>query len=146
MNTTKFIKKDQALKERKFILFDANGKTLGRFASEITKVLRGKHKPTFTPNVDTGDGVIIINAEKIKVTGTKEARKVYRHYTGWIGGLREVPYREMLRRNPENILYRAIKGMMPTQSKLGRQQLKKLRIFKGPNHNLQAQQPIEIQN
>lgn len=146
MYNTKFIKKDQAIKERKFLLLDATGKTLGRFASEVCKILRGKHKPTFTPNVDTGDGVIIINAEKIRVTGTKEARKVYRHYTGWIGGLREVPYREMIKKNPENVLYRAIRGMMPTKSKLGRQQMKKLRIFKGPNHNMQAQQPIEIKN
>ncbi len=144
MYNTKFVKKDQAIKDRKYFLFDATGKTLGRFASEVTKILRGKHKPTYTPNVDTGDGVIIINAEKIKVTGTKEARKVYKHYTGWIGGLREVPYREMLKRNPENVLYRAIRGMMPTKSKLGRQQMKKLRIFKGPNHNMQAQQPMEI--
>lgn len=144
MYNTKFIKKNEALKNRKYFLFDATGKTLGRFASEICKILRGKHKPTYTPNVDTGDGVIIVNAEKIKVTGSKEARKVYKHFTGYIGGLREIPYREMIKKNPENVLYRAIKGMMQTNSKLGRQQLKKLRIFKGPEHNMQAQQPIEI--
>lgn len=144
MYNTKFIKKSEALKDRKYFLFDATGKTLGRFASEICKILRGKHKPTYTPNVDTGDGVIIVNAEKIKVTGSKEARKVYKHFTGYIGGLREIPYREMIKKDPENVLYRAIKGMMQTNSKLGRQQLKKLRIFKGPNHNMQAQQPIEV--
>jgi large subunit ribosomal protein L13 len=144
MNKTKFIKKDQAIKERKYFLLDATGKTLGRFASEISKILRGKHKPTYTPNIDTGDGVIVINAQNIKITGTKEARKVYRHYTGWIGGLKEIPYREMLKRNPEEILFRAIKGMMPTKSKLARQQLKKLRIFKGPDHNMQAQKPVVI--
>lgn len=144
MNFTKFLHKDQALRDRKYFLFDATGKTLGRFASEMAKILRGKHKPTYTPNVDTGDGVIIVNAEKIKVTGAKAARKVYRHYTGWIGGLREIPYRDMLKRKPENVLYRAIRGMMPTKSKLGRQQMKKLRIFKGPNHNMRAQQPIEL--
>jgi len=144
MYKTNFIKKQQAIKDRKYFLFDATGKTLGRFASEISKILRGKHKPTYTPNVDTGDGVIIINAEKIKVTGFKSVRKIYRHYTGWIGGLKETTYKEMLRRKPENILYRAVKGMMPTKSKLGRQQMKKLRIFKGPNHNMQAQKPTEI--
>jgi large subunit ribosomal protein L13 len=142
MYKTKFIKKDQALKERNYYIFDASGKTLGRFASQIAKVLMGKHKPTYTPNVDTGDGVIVINAEKIKVTGSKEARKVYRHYTGWIGGLRETPYREMIKKNPEGLIFNTIKGMMPTKSKLGRQQLKKLRVFKGSEHNMQAQKPI----
>jgi len=144
MNKTKFISKEKARKERKFYLFDATGKTLGRLSTEISKILRGKHKPTYTPNVDTGDSVIVVNAEKIKVTGTKEARKVYRHYTGWIGGMRETPYREMLQKKPEHIIMRAVKGMMPVKSKLGRQQLKKLRVFKGSEHNMEAQQPIEI--
>lgn len=144
MYKTKFIKKEETIKDRKYFLFDATGKVLGRFACEISKILRGKHKPTYTPNVDTGDGVIVINAEKIRVTGTKEARKVYRHYTGWIGGLREIPYRDMLRKKPEEIIFRAVKGMMPKKSKLACQQIKKLRIFKGPNHNMQAQKPIEI--
>jgi len=144
MNKTKFIKKEEARKERKFYLFDATGKTLGRFASEISKILRGKHKPTYTPNVDTGDAVIVVNAEKIKVTGTKEARKVYRHYTGWIGGMRETPYRVMLEKKPESIIMKAVKGMMPVKSKLGRQQLKKLRVFKGAQHNMEAQKPIEV--
>jgi len=144
MYKTKFIKKDQALIDRKYYIFDASGKTLGRFASQITKVLIGKHKPSYTPNVDTGDGVIVINAEKIKVTGSKEARKVYKHYTGWIGGLKETSYRDMLKKNPEGLIFTTVKGMMPTKSKLGRQQLKKLRVFKGPDHNLQAQKPIAI--
>lgn len=143
-NTTKFVKKEEALKNRRYFLFDATGKTLGRFASEVSKILRGKHKPTFTPNVDTGDGVIIINAEKIKVTGFKEARKVYRHHTGWVGGMKETSYREMKSKKPEFILFHAIKGMMPSQSKLAKQQLKKLRIFNGPDHNMQAQQPVEV--
>lgn len=141
--TSTFLAKKEESKQN-WLLFDATGKTLGRFASEIAKVLRGKHKPTFTPNVDTGDGVIIVNAEKIHVTGAKEAQKVYRYYTGHIGGLREIPYRVMQERKPDMILRRAIKGMMP-KSRLGKQQLRKLRIFKGENHMLQAQQPVVVE-
>lgn len=143
-NKTKFVTKEEALKNRKCYLFDASGKTLGRFASEISKILRGKHKPDYTPNVDTGDVVIIINAEKIKVTGSKEARKVYRRHTGFIGGLRETPYRVMLKKKPEYIIFHAVKGMMQTKSKLARQQLKKLHIFIGSEHNMQAQQPMVV--
>lgn len=127
-----------------WFLLDAEGKTLGRLATEVANILRGKHKPTFTPNVDTGDGVVIINAEKIAVTGAKEANKVYRHYTGHIGGLREVPYRMMKERKPTRILEHAVKGMMP-KTKLGRAQIKKLRIFAGTKHNLLAQQPIAVE-
>ena len=135
--------KEQALAERKWLLFDAKGKTLGRFATEMAKVLRGKHKPNFTPHVDCGDGVIIINAEKITVTGNKEGQKIYRYHTGAMSGLREVPYRTMMARKPEEILRRAIEGMIPN-SRLGKQQVKKLRIFAGENHDLQAQQPIAV--
>lgn len=124
-----------------WILIDATGKTLGRLATEIANVLRGKHKPTFTPNMDTGDGVIVINAEKIHVTGSKAAQKVYRRYTGYMSGLRETPYRTMLERKPEYILEHAVKGMMP-KTRLGRSQLKRLRIFAGQEHNMTAQQPI----
>jgi len=126
-----------------WFVLDATGKTLGRFASEIAKILRGKHKPTFTPHVDSGDGVIIINADKIKVTGSKESRKVYRHYTGYISGLREVPYRVMMERNPEAIIERAVNGMLP-RTKLGRVQRKRLRVFVGTEHNMTAQQPIHV--
>lgn len=143
-NTTKFIKKDQAAKERQCYLLDASGKVLGRLATEISNILRGKHKPTYTPNVDTGDAVIVINADKVKVTGSKAARKVYTRYTGWIGGLRQVPYREMLKRNPERIIEHAVKGMMPVKSKLARQQLKKLKVFRDEKHNMQAQKPITV--
>ena len=115
---TSILTKAQALSSRKWFLFDAEGKTLGRFASEIAKVLRGKHRPDFTPNVDCGDGVVIINAEKIAVTGMKEARKVYKHYTGHVGGQRETPYRTMIARKPTYILEKAIKGMMP-KTRLG---------------------------
>lgn len=126
----------------KWFVLDATGKTLGRFAAEITKILRGKHKPTFTTFADAGDGVIVINADKIHVTGAKEAHKTYHYYTGGIGGLREVPYRTMKARKPEYIIEHAVKGMMP-HSRLARAQMKKLRVFAGAEHNLAAQQPIQ---
>ncbi|MBS0625849.1 MAG: 50S ribosomal protein L13 [Verrucomicrobia bacterium] len=132
--------KQQATNSRKWLQLDATGKTLGRFAAEVAKILRGKHRPDFTPHVDCGDGVVIINADKIQVTGMKEARKIYRSYTGYIGGLRETPYRTMMARKPEYILMHAIKGMMP-KTRLGGQQLKKLRIHAGEQHSLRAQQP-----
>lgn len=140
---TPFLTKKEAEKTRKWYLFDASGKTLGRFAAEVAKILRGKHRPEFTPNVDCGDGVVIINAEKIAVTGMKRARKIYRSYTGFIGGLREVPYDTMIARKPEYVLMHAIKGMMP-KSRLGGQQVKKLRVFKGAEHDMNAQQPIPV--
>lgn len=130
--------------DQKWFILDAGGKTLGRFATEVAKILRGKHKPTFTPHVDTGDGVIIINAEKIQVTGSKEAQKIYRYYTGHIGGLREIDYRTMKARKPEYILRHAISGMMP-KSRLGKQQLRKLRIFAGKKHPLAAQKPLKVE-
>src|SRR5262245_41420417 len=124
-------------------LLDATGKTLGRLASEIAKILRGKHKPSYTPNIDTGDGVVVVNAEKIVVTGNKEAEKLYRYYTGSMSGLREIPYRDMKARKPQYIIESAVEGMMP-KSRLGRQQAKKLRVFAGPDHDLEAQQPIKV--
>ena len=140
---TTLLTKKEALESQKWFLFDATGKTLGRFAAVIAKILRGKHRPDFTPSVDCGDGVVIVNAEKITVTGMKRARKIYRHYTGYIGGMRETPFEVMLARKPERILMHAILGMMP-KTRLGDQQAKKLRIFKGPQHDLQAQQPIPV--
>ena len=142
-NQTKFISKEEALKNRKYYILDASEKILGRFACEVAKILRGKHKTDFTPNTDTGDAVIIINAEKIQVTGMKAARKVYREYTGWIGGLKEISYRDMLEKKPENIILRAVKKMMP-KTKLARHQIKKLKIFVGEKHNLEAQKPIPV--
>lgn len=123
-----------------WLILDATGKTLGRFASEVAKILRGKHKPTYTSHIDGGDGVIVINASKIKVTGAKEAQKQYRYYTGHIGGLREIPYRVMQQRKPTYIIERAVTGMMP-KSRLGRQQLRKLRIYAGADHTQAAQKP-----
>lgn len=140
--TTTLVRKEDVKKQ--WFILDASGKTLGRFCSEVAKILRGKHKVTFTPNVDMGDGVIIVNAEKIQVTGAKEAQKIYRYYTGHIGGQREITYRSMLDRKPEYILMHAIKGMMP-KTRLGKQQLRKLRIFKGDKHSYQAQQPLKVE-
>lgn len=138
---TTVLTKEQARNKNWFIL-DASGKTLGRFASEVAKILRGKHKPDFTPNVDCGDGVIIVNAEKIAVTGSKEAQKVYRHYTGYIGGMKEVPFKDMKAKHPTRILIHAIKGMLP-KTKLGKAQIKKLRVFAGAEHDMAAQKPIQ---
>jgi large subunit ribosomal protein L13 len=134
-----FLKKEEV--ERNWFVLDAEGKTLGRFASEIAKVLRGKHKPIFTPSTDGGDGVIVINADKIVVTGAKEAQKIYVYHTGHVGGQREIPYRVMKARKPEYIIEHAVKGMMP-RTKLGRKQMTRLRIFAGTEHHMQAQQPI----
>ena len=137
---TTIVKKEE--RNPKWIILDASGKTLGRFASEVAKILRGKHKPTFTIHIDDGDGVIVINAEKIKVTGTKEAQKIYRYYTGSMSGLREIPYRTMKARKPNYIIEHAVKGMMP-HSRLARAQMKKLRVFAGAEHNLAAQKPVQ---
>ena len=137
------ITKAQATASKRWFLFDASGKTLGRFASEVAKILHGKHKTSFTPNIDTGDGVIIINAEKIKVTGAKAAQKIYKYHTGAMSGLREVPYRIMLGRKPDYILRNAIKGMMP-KTRLSEEQMKRLRIFAGDQHDLAAQNPTVI--
>ncbi len=140
---TILLTKEEAGAARVWFLIDASGKTLGRLASEVVKILRGKHKPNFTPHVDTGDGVIIIHAEKIEVTGAKEAQKIYRHHTGAMSGMREITYRTMKARHPEEIIRRAIKGMMP-KTRLAEAQVKKLRIFAGENHGLEAQQPIAV--
>ena len=140
---TPILTRQQALQSRKWFLFDAKGQTLGRFAAEVTKILRGKHRPDFTPHVDCGDGVVIINAEQIGVTGMKEARKIYKNYTGFVGGYREFPLATLRARKPTDILMRAIKGMMP-KTRLGGQQVKKLRIYAGPEHDMQAQNPTPV--
>lgn len=137
-----FFEKSQNVKHQWFVL-DAKGKTLGRFAAEVAKILRGKHKPSFGPHVDCGDGVIVLNADKIVVTGNKAAQKLYRYYTGHIGGLREIPYEVMKARKPGHIIERAVKGMLPA-TRLGRQQIKRLRCFVGEEHTLQAQQPVKV--
>ncbi|MDD2213889.1 MAG: 50S ribosomal protein L13 [Oscillospiraceae bacterium] len=124
----------------KWYLVDASGKTLGRLTSEIAKVLTGKNKPEYTPFLDTGDFVIVINAEKIKVTGNKAAQKVYRYHTGYPGGLKEVSYQNMLQKHPERVIELAVKGMLP-KSSLGRQMIKKLKVYAGAEHPHSAQQP-----
>ena len=126
--------------QRKWYVFDATDKVLGRLASEIAAVLRGKNKPIFTPNIDTGDYVIVINADKVRVTGNKTEQKLYRHHTGFSGGLKSISYKELMDKKPEKAIEMAVKGMLP-HNKLGRQMYKKLKVYAGPNHNHEAQQP-----
>ena len=126
--------------ERKWYVVDAEGKTLGRLASEVAKVLRGKNKPTFTPHIDTGDYVIVVNAEKIQVTGKKLDQKIYYHHSEYVGGMKEATLREMMQKKPEFVITHAVKGMLP-KGPLGRQMLKKLHVYAGPEHNHAAQKP-----
>ncbi|OGO77818.1 MAG: 50S ribosomal protein L13 [Clostridiales bacterium GWB2_37_7] len=130
--------------ERKWYVVDANGKVLGRLASEVAKILRGKNKPTYTPHVDTGDHVIILNAEKVVLTGKKLDQKMYRKHSLYPGGLKETSYRKIMANKPELAVYEAVKGMLPHNS-LGRQMLKKLRVYKGAEHEHQAQQPEALE-
>lgn len=143
-NKSVLLTKEEAEAAKGWITLDAKGKTLGRLASEVAKILRGKHKTTFTPHVDCGDGVVIVNADQVVVSGNKEAQKVYRHYTGHIGGLREIPYRRMMERKPTYVLRHAVQGMMP-KTKLGKAQLKRLRIYAGATHDQQAQKPVAVE-
>ena len=126
--------------ERKWYVVDATDMTLGRLASEVAKVLRGKNKPTFTPHIDTGDYVIVVNAEKIKVTGTKLDQKVYYHHSEYVGGMKETTLREMLAKKPEKVIELAVKGMLP-KGPLGREMYTKLYVYAGPDHKHQAQKP-----
>ena len=123
-------------------VIDAEGRTLGKLAAETASILRGKKKPIYTPHVDCGDYVIIINAEKVVVTGKKEDKKIYKSYSGYPGGLKEVTLREMREKKPEEIIRHAVKGMMP-KGKLGRQMYKKLKVYAGPEHPHAAQKPVE---
>ena len=129
---------------RKWFVLDAEGKTLGRLASEAASVLAGKRNPLYTPYIDMGDHVIVVNAEKIHVTGMRAEQKVYRRYTGFPGGLREESFIKLLARRPEKILEEAIKGMLP-KSKLGRQMATKLKVYKGADHPHKAQQPVVME-
>lgn len=129
--------------DRKWYVVDAEGKTLGRLASEVAKVLRGKNKPEYTPHVDTGDYVIVVNAEKIHVTGKKLDQKIYYHHTGYVGGLKETKYRKLLAEKPEFAIRRAVVGMLP-KGPLGRQMAKKLKVCAGPNHDHAAQKPVKF--
>lgn len=129
--------------ERKWYVVDAAGLPLGRVASRVASILRGKNKPTYTPNVDCGDFVIVVNSDKIVLTGKKYEDKFYRYHTGYIGGLKEVSYKKLMAEKSDVALYEAIRGMLPKNS-LGRDMIKKLKIFKGSEHNHAAQKPEEL--
>lgn len=126
--------------ERKWYVVDATGHTLGRLSSEIAKVLRGKNKPTYTPHIDTGDYVVVINADKIKVTGKKMDQKIYYHHSEYVGGMKETTLKEMMNKKPEDVITLAVKGMLP-KGPLGRSMIKKLHVYAGPEHEQAAQQP-----
>ncbi len=129
--------------ERKWYVVDAANKTLGRLASEVAKVLRGKNKVIFTPHMDTGDFVIVVNADKVKVTGRKLDQKIYFHHSGYVGGLKETTLREMMAKKPEKVVELAIKGMLP-KGPLGREMYRKLHVYAGPEHPHAAQKPEEL--
>ena len=126
--------------DRKWYVVDAEGMTLGRLASEVAKVLRGKNKPIFTPHIDTGDYVIVVNAEKVKVTGKKLLQKVYYNHSDYVGGMKETTLKEMLAKKPERVIELAVKGMLP-KGPLGRSMIKKLHVYAGPEHNHADQKP-----
>ena len=130
--------------EKKWYVVDAEGQTLGRLASEVAKVLRGKNKPEFTPFVDTGDYVIVVNADKVKVTGKKLDQKIYYHHSDYIGGMKETTLREMMNKHPERVIEYAVKGMLP-KGPLGRQMYTKLFVYAGPDHKHAAQKPETLE-
>lgn len=130
--------------QREWYLVDASGKTLGRLATELARRLRGKHKPVYTPHVDTGDYIIVINAEKIRVTGRKLKDKIYYRHTGYVGNLKAEPLQKLLERAPERAIQLAVKGMLP-KNPLGRQMFRKLKVVRGPEHPHQAQQPVVLE-
>ena len=140
MNNITYSAKKETV-ERKWYIIDAANKPLGRVATEAARLLRGKHKPTFTPNVDTGDHVIILNVKDAVLTGKKLDQKIYRHHTGYIGNMKETSARNMMQNNPEKAMMLAIKGMLP-KNRLGRQMINKVRIYSGSEHENQAQKPI----
>jgi len=130
--------------EHKWYVIDAEGKTLGRLATEVATILRGKNKPIYTPHVDCGDNVIVINAEKVNVTGKKRKDKVYTSYSGFPGGKKEITFEKMQEKKPEEIIRHAVKGMLP-DGKLGRQMFKKLHVYTGPEHKHDAQKPEKLE-
>lgn len=140
--TTYMAKPDEV--DKNWYIVDAKDKTLGRMASKIATVLRGKHKPEYTPHVDTGDFVIVVNADKIKLTGNKWEQKVHYKHSQYPGGLKTITYGDLKKKNPEEIVRHAVKGMVPTNT-LGEKMMKKLKIYAGPNHPHQAQQPEELE-
>ncbi len=131
-------------REREWVVVDANGKTLGRLATQIADMLRGKRKPEYTPHIDTGDFVVVVNAEKVAVTGDKRQQKLYHRHSGYPGGLRTRTLDEMLERFPEEVIRKAVKGMLP-RNRLARQQLRKLKVYAGPDHPHEAQRPKTLE-
>lgn len=129
--------------EQKWYLVNAEGKVLGRLAAELVKILKGKNKPTYTPHLDTGDFVIVVNAGKVALTGKKMRDKIYYHHTGYPGGIKEMNAEKLLAKKPTEMIRMAVKGMLPKNS-LGRQMIRKLKIYAGPNHPHEAQQPVTI--
>jgi large subunit ribosomal protein L13 len=130
--------------ERKWVLIDADGATLGRLAAQVAKILRGKNKPQFTPNADTGDYVVVINADKVQLSGNKADKKQYWRYSGYLGGLKFESFKDAMAKHPERVIEHAVKGMLPKGS-LGRQQYRKLHVYAGPEHKHQAQYPVKIE-
>jgi len=130
--------------ERKWYVVDAKGKTLGRLASQVASILKGKHKPIYSPHMDTGDFVIIVNASEVELTGKKKEQKMYRRHSGYPGGLKEVSYERMIREKPEKVVYEAVWGMIP-HNRLGRKMITKLKVFRGPEHKHQAQKPEKLE-
>ncbi|MBN1256590.1 MAG: 50S ribosomal protein L13 [Planctomycetes bacterium] len=142
MNVKTFVAKPKDITQE-WLHIDGTDQVVGRLASRIAVILMGKHKPIYTPHLDTGDFVVVTNAEKVCFTGKKWTDKLYRHHTGWVGGLKEIPAEKIRRENPERILYFAVKRMLP-KTKLGRQMLKKLKVYRGPEHPHAAQGPKTI--
>lgn len=138
-----FMAKAEEVK-RKWYVVDAEGKHLGRLASEVAQILRGKHKPDYTPHVDTGDYVIVLNADKVVLTGRKLDQKFHRYHTGWPGGLKEIKYKDLMAKSPEKAVEIAIKGMLPKNS-LGRAMFRKLKVYKGDKHDHEAQRPEKLE-
>jgi large subunit ribosomal protein L13 len=142
VKTTYYAKKGEV--QRDWVLVDADGMVLGRLAAQVASILRGKNKPQFTPHVDCGDYVVVINAEKVRVTGNKENDKAWHHYTGYPGGLKTETWKQAMAKHPERIIERAVKGMLP-KSTLGHEQLLKLKVFAGPEHTYQDKNPRKIE-
>ena len=141
MRTTPLAKSSEI--ERKWYIVDATDVSLGRLSTAVATILRGKNKPEFTPHVDTGDYVIIVNAEKVKVTGKKMEQKIYYHHSDYVGGMKETTLAEMMDKKPEKVIELAVKGMLP-KGPLGRSMIKKLHVYAGPEHQQQAQKPVEL--
>ena len=142
MKSTKYAKPGEVA--RKWVLIDADGAVLGRLATQIATILRGKNKPQYTPHTDTGDYVIVINADKVQLTGNKAAQKSYWRYSGWLGGLKTESFEEAMAKHPERVIEHAVKGMLP-KTTLGRQQFGKLKVYAGPEHPHAAQNPVKIE-